>query len=61
MTAMTWPARALLLLTALLATVGCASTGLAGSARAGCFEESRGGSQGYDSGPLFFLFCRQTP
>jgi hypothetical protein len=61
MTAMTWSARLLLFLIVLVALVGCAGGGPGGSARSGCFDQSPGGSQSYDSRPVFFLFCRQTP
>jgi hypothetical protein len=61
MTAMKRCARALALLAGLLGAAGCASGGLAGSARTGCYEQPPAGSQGYDSRPVFFLFCRQAP
>jgi len=51
----------LFLLAVLLGATGCAGGGPAGSARAGCFEQAPAGSQGYDSRPLFFLFCLQAP
>jgi len=61
MTAMNGPVRRLLALAVLLAAAGCATGGPANSARRGCFDQRPAGSQGYDIGPSFFLFCRQDP
>jgi hypothetical protein len=61
MTAMTPPARALLVLAVLLGASGCAGSGPAGSARGGCYDQPAAGSQSYDVRPMFFLFCRQSP
>ena len=61
MTAMNGPVRHLLALAVLLGAAGCATGGFASSARSGCYDQPAAGSQGYNIGPTFFIFCRQNP
>jgi hypothetical protein len=61
MTAMNAFVRSLLASALLLGAVGCVGAGPASSARSGCYDQAPSGSQGYDTRPLLFLFCRQNP